>query len=219
MIHVAVAEDQLLFRKGIINLVNNFKNIKVVIEATNGNELLEKITTSTVPVHVSLIDINMPVMNGLECMKAVRSIHPSIKNIILTVHEEENFINGFIEAGANAYLLKTAELNEVESAIRNVVKNDFYFNDTTMRAMHNYMHKKSKKQGIVSDKGITPREKEILQLICKELTGPEIAQKLFITESTVNGHRNNLLLKIGCKNTAGLVLFAIKNDIFNLYES
>jgi len=216
MINVAIVDDQSLFRKGIISLIEKLENISIVIEADDGEDMLEKLATSKVPVHVALIDINMPRMNGIECMQRIRSSYPEIKNVVLTIHEEESYINRFIEAGANAYLVKNTSIEEVESAIRNVVKNDFYFNDTTMRAMHSYMQKKQKQKNAISERGITTRESEVLKLICKEYTSAEIAEKLFISESTVNGHRNNLLLKIGCKNTAGLVLFAIKNSIFDI---
>jgi DNA-binding NarL/FixJ family response regulator len=215
MINVAIVDDQSLFRKGIISLIEKLENISVVIEAEDGEDMLEKLSSAGAPVHVALIDINMPGMNGIECMQQIRSEYPGIKNVVLTVHEEESYISRFVEAGANAYLVKNTNIEEVEAAIRNVVKNDFYFNDTTMRAMHNYMSKKHKSP--VIEKGITPRETEVLKLICAEFTSAEIAEKLFISESTVNGHRNNLLLKIGCKNTAGLVLFAIKNKIFSIH--
>jgi len=218
MINIAIADDQLLFRKGIIALINSFTGMRVVLEADNGKELLEKITSSEEDIHAALIDINMPVMNGLECMKKNRELHPAIKNIILTIQEEEEYIASFIEAGANAYLVKTAEVDEVERSIRGVVKSDYYFNDRTIRAMHNSLHKKNRQQNLIGLKGITSREKEVLAYICKEYTSSEIAEKLFITESTVNGHRNNLLLKIGCKNTAGLILFAIRSGIFDIHS-
>lgn len=219
MINVAVADDQLLFRKGLVTLINGFKNIRVVADAGNGKELIDSIASSAEEVHVALIDINMPVMNGIECLKRNRELHPHVKNIILTIHEEEEYITGFVEAGANGYLIKTAEVQEVEHCIRYVVKNDYYFNERIVKAMHSSLQRKSRQKNMLGLKGITAREKEVLTYICREYTSQEISQKLFISESTVNGHRNNLLLKIGCRNTAGLILFAIRNDLFDIHST
>lgn len=142
MIHIAFADDQALFRKGMIGLINSFKGVRVMIEAQNGEELLERLAISDSPVQVALIDISMPVLNGIETMQQIRKKYPRIKNIILTVHEEEKYINKLIEEGANAYLAKNAEIEEVEKAIHAVVNNDYYFNEHTIQAMHNYMQGK-----------------------------------------------------------------------------
>jgi len=216
MLNIAIAEDQILFRKGMISLLNKFKKIKVCIEAENGEDLLNQLAKTNETIHVTLIDINMPHINGIESMRTIRKLYPAIKNIILTIHEEEKYIHKLIEEGANAYLAKNSELEEIEKAINSVVNHDYYFNENTIRVMHSYMHKKNPKLSRQNMEAITSREKEVLQLICQEFTSQEISHKLFISESTVNGHRNNLLLKIGCRNTAGLVLFAIKNDFFDI---
>lgn len=216
MINVAIAEDQVLFRKGLITLINAFKNVKVCIEAENGEDLLDQLANTKETVDVTLIDINMPRVNGIESLKLIRKSYPTIKNIILTIHEEEKYILKLIEEGANAYLAKNSEVDEIEKAINFVVNHDYYFNENTVRVMQKYMHTKGKKTSGNKLGLITAREKEVLCLICQEYTSQEISEKLFVTESTVNGHRNNLLLKIGCRNTAGLVLFAIKNELFDV---
>ncbi len=216
MIHIAIADDQSLFRKGLISLLNTFSGMQVVLEAENGQELLDGLAAMEVPVQVALVDINMPVLNGIEAMKQVRIKYPHIKNIILTVHEEDKYINKLIEEGANAYLAKNTQPDELEKAINTVVTHDYYFNENTIRAMHSHVQGKRTKIMLQPGDDITVREKEILQLICKEFTTAEIAQQLFISERTVDGHRNNLLLKTGCRNTAGLVLFAIKHNLFDM---
>jgi DNA-binding NarL/FixJ family response regulator len=109
MINIAFAEDQLMFRKGMIALLNSFNNIKVCLEVSNGKELLEGLAGCAEPIHVTLLDINMPLMNGIETLVATRKLYPSIKNIVLTVHEEDKFIHKLISEGANAYLAKNAE--------------------------------------------------------------------------------------------------------------
>jgi DNA-binding NarL/FixJ family response regulator len=215
MINIAFAEDQLLFRKGMMSLLSTLKNMQVLIEVNNGQELLDAIAASKEPIHVALIDINMPQLNGIDTLKEIRLRYPAIKNIILTVHEEDKFIHKLIEEGANAYLAKNTQPTELEKAITAVVDHDYYFNENTMQVMRNYKPPKSQKNSLHNVNDLTNREKEILQYICREYTGPEIAEKLFITESTVNGHRNNLLAKTEARNTAGLVLFAIKNNLFD----
>jgi DNA-binding NarL/FixJ family response regulator len=215
MIHIAFAEDQLLFRKGMMALLDTFEGMRVSIEATDGQDLLDKIALAQEPPHVALIDISMPVLNGIETMKQMRHSYPGVKNIILTVHEEDKFVHKLIEEGANAYLAKNVTPTELEKAIRAVVEHDYYLNEKTMRVMRDFKPGRAGKSLLQNAEELTNREKEVLQYICREKTSPEIAEKLFISESTVNGHRNNLLAKTGARNTAGLVLFAIRNKLFD----
>lgn len=200
----------------MVSLLDTFVDMKVCIEAENGEDLLNKMGAAKEPVHVALIDINMPVMNGIETLKQMRLLYPAVKNIILTVHEEDKFIHKLIEEGANAYLAKNADPEEVKRAIQAVTTHDYYFNEKTIGVMRNFNSGKKQKGTLQNVEDITTREKEVLLYICREYTSPEIAEKLFITESTVNGHRNNLLAKTGARNTAGLVLFAIKNNLFDI---
>jgi DNA-binding NarL/FixJ family response regulator len=216
MINVAFAEDQVLFRKGMVALLQTFDDIKICIEAENGQDLLNQLATSAEPIHVALIDINMPVVNGIETLKQIRVVYPHIKNIILTVHEEDKFIHKLIEEGANAYLAKNADPDEVKKAILAVTTHDYYFNEKTIGVMRNFNTAKKQKGAPQNVEDLTNREKEVLLHICSEFTSQEISEKLFISESTVNGHRNNLLAKTGARNTAGLVLFAIKNHLFDV---
>ena len=215
MINIAIAEDQVLFRKGMISLLKTFKDINVCLEAENGQELLNQLSESSEKVDICLIDLNMPILNGIDTMKQIRRLHPSIKNVILTIHEEEKYIQKLIEEGANAYLAKNTDPEELKKALLAVVQNDFYFNEASIKAMHNKLQGKKNTSIHAARIDLTRREKEVINLICQEFTSQEIAEQLFVSHSTVNGHRNNLLLKIGCKNTAGLVLFAIKNDMFD----
>jgi DNA-binding NarL/FixJ family response regulator len=216
MIHIAIADDQLLFRKGMIGLLNSIPGFKVIIEAENGEDLLAKIAASEEIADVVLLDINMPILNGLETISKIKHNYPFMKCIMLTVHEEEKYIVKLIDAGANAYLPKNTEPDELERAIQTVVEKDFYFNDKTIEAMRNgFKYDKPKISLDIADT-ITTREKEILHLICREYTAAEMAAQLFISERTVNGHRNNLLQKTGCKNTAGLVVFAIRHNLYSL---
>ena len=216
MIQIAIADDQLLFRKGMIGLLNSIPDCKVIIEAENGEELLNKVASSEEAADVVLLDINMPQMNGLEAISKIKAGYPLMKCIMLTVHEEEKYIVKLIDAGANAYLPKNTEPEELQRALKTVVEKDFYFNDKTIEAMRNgFKYDKPRISLDVAD-SVTTREKEILRYICKEYTAAEMAAELFISERTVNGHRNNLLQKTGCKNTAGLVVFAIRHNLYSL---
>jgi DNA-binding NarL/FixJ family response regulator len=213
MTNICIADDQLLFRKGMTALVNGFNHMRVILEAENGKDLLEKIQSIEEPVHVVLLDLSMPKMNGLETMQQLHHIFPAIKVIVLSVHADDKFITRMLELGANGYLVKNAQPAEVEQAINTVVANDFYLNDQTLAAMRKGIQSGKQKVSLDVADTLTNREKEILKLICKEYTTSEIAAQLFISERTVEGHRNNLLLKTGTRNTAGLVVFAIKNNV------
>lgn len=213
MIHIGIADDQLLFRKGIIALINGFNQMQVVLEAENGKDLLEKLEQHANGLQVVLLDLSMPEMNGLETMQQLRHHFPAVKVIVLSVHADDKFIIRMLELGANGYLVKNAQPAEVEQAINTVVTNDFYLNDQTLSAMRKGMQGGKQKISLDAAGNLTNREKEVLSLICKEYTTAEIAARLFISERTVDGHRNNLLLKTGTRNTAGLVIFAIKNRL------
>lgn len=213
-INVAIADDQKLFRKGMIALVNSFENVQIIFEAENGKELLENLKTSSEEINVILLDLSMPEMNGLEALKIIKETHPAIGVIILTIHEAEHHILSTIQAGANGYLAKNAEPEEVEKAIREVYKNDCYFTLPMLEIMRKGLTKKPQAAHLSEAEDLlTPREKEILQLICKQFSSVEIAKKLFLSNRTVEGHRNNLLNKTGSRNTAGLVLYALKHRL------
>jgi len=152
-------------------------------------------------------------MNGIETLNELRQRFPQIKVIILSIHSDENLIAKMIESGANGYLVKNARPEEVQAAIQTVIEKDFYFNEQTLAAMRKGLQSKRKKITLNVADSLTPREKEVLELICREYNTAEIASELYISERTVDGHRNNLMLKTGSKNTAGLVVFAMKNNV------
>lgn len=217
MINVAIADDQVLFRKGMVSIINAFKNIQVIIEAENGKDLLNTIEEAVIRPDVILLDLSMPELNGVETTKILQQKYSSIKIIILSIHSEERFVTHLMELGVNGYLFKNVEPIEVEKAIRAVVEKDFYFNETFLRAMQNRISGKKRRFLIQDDipSTLTQRELDVLDLICKQHTTQEIADKLFISVRTVDGHRNNLLEKTGMRNTAGLVVFSIKNNLLD----
>jgi DNA-binding NarL/FixJ family response regulator len=216
-ITIAIADDQLLFRRGMAAIINNFEGMSVVCETDNGSKLLTFLETTTQKPDVILMDLSMPELNGIDTMKIIHEKYPDQKVIILSIHNEEKFVVHLIELGANAYLFKNAEPQDVENAIRGVVEKGFYFSESLMMTFQKRLNNK-KTHVSVHDNipiSLTTREIEVLNLICQELTAQEIAEKLFISVRTVDGHRNNLLEKTGARNTAGLVIFAIKNNLVN----
>lgn len=211
-IHVAIAEDQRLFRECLVSLLNGFERIKVNVEASNGKELLDKLLLAAPVPQVVLLDLTMPEMNGLDATRQLKKLYPDLKIIILSVHSEERHIVHMVGEGVNGYLVKNSELSEVVHAVEAVYEKGFYFNENVLRAIHSGMAQKHEKS-YNPNSPITAREKEILELICREHTTQEIAEKLYLSVRTVDGHRNNLLEKTGARNTAGLVIYALRNDL------
>jgi DNA-binding NarL/FixJ family response regulator len=217
-IRIGIVDDQHLFRKGLAALIEGITNFELVAEAEGGNVLLEKLASLAVLPDVILVDMNMPEMNGIELATLLHNKYPDIKIIVLTVHDQERFISKMIQCGACGYLVKNAEIDELVDAINTVHETGFYLNDLTLKAMANASKYKSDNITNINNipVEITKREHEILQMICKQWTNSEIADKLFVSVRTVDGHRNNLLAKTGCRNTAGLVLFAVSNGLYDL---
>jgi DNA-binding NarL/FixJ family response regulator len=208
-IRLAIAEDQNLFRACIVPILNQQEGMKVVAEANNGRELITWLQVSAEKPDVVLLDLAMPEMNGLETTRYLKQHFPTIRIVILSVFADERHIVKLVEEGVHAYLAKNADLTEVERAIRGVHQLGFYFNETTLQAIHaGNSHKKQRQFDL--ENPLTSREKEILKLICAEYTTQEIAEKLFLSTRTVEGHRNNMLEKTGLRNTAGLVLYAVR---------
>jgi len=213
MIRLALADDQVLFRRGLVMLLGDMEDARIVFECANGEELLTGLRDN--PVDVVLLDLEMPVMNGMEAMKRIRNQHPDMKVIVLSMHSEEKFIVHLMELGANGYIVKTAEPDEIENAIRAVATTGYHFSEMVSRVMlHGLVQKKKVKPTFGDIDPLSEREMDVLRLICQELTTTEIAGKLFLSPRTVEGHRNNILLKTGTRNTAGLVVYAMTRGIY-----
>lgn len=213
-IKVYIADDQTLFRKGMGRLVRSFPNVAEVKEAGNGKELLDLIKEEKP--NVVLMDLEMPVMDGIEATEKVLAKYPDVKIIILSMHDSQQHIFYLMEVGAHAFLLKNAEPEEVQEAINSVLKNDFYQNELVVAALRKgAMDKKKSEMRPVfqSTVSITDREKEILLLICRELTMKEISEKLTLSEKTIHNHRARMMDKLGVRNTVGLVKYAYDSGL------
>lgn len=216
-IRLIIADDQVLFLKGLRMLINTFDTIELIGEATNGQALLNLINEATPD--VILIDLKMPILDGIEVTKKIRATNSALKIILLSMYNDESIINHIMKIGANGYLLKNEEPYILKEAIEAVVEKGFYFNEYVSKALLRGVQQPKAKPTQIENSvvaSLTKRELEILQLICKEYTSSEIAKELFISIRTVEGHRKSLSSKIGVKNTAGIVLFALKNKLFKI---
>ena len=216
-IKIILADDEELFRKGISFLLGREESFEILFEAENGQELIDNIDSTNLP-DVILMDLKMPVLNGVETTKIIHKKYPDIKIIALTSYDGKSFITNMIDVGASSYLLKNTSPKIVVHTIKEVFDKGFYYDDKVMKTIHENLLSSSGKK-IKSDldkKLLSNREREILELICAQLTTNEIAEKLFISPRTVDGHRNNLLLKTGSKNVAGLVIYGIQKKLIEL---
>ncbi|RYU96810.1 response regulator transcription factor [Emticicia agri] len=212
-IRIAVVDDHSLFRKGMISILQLVPDFEVVMEATNGLEFLHKLQQT--PVDVVLMDLQMPQLDGTKATEIIREKFPQVKVIILSMHDEDKYILHLMEIGANGYLLKDNDPEEVEKAIRKVIETDIYFSDFVSKVMLRKMTRKNQQENKIFNykTDISDREKEVLVHICEGLTTTEIGDILSLSPRTVEGHRLRMIEKLGVKNTAGLVAFAIKNNL------
>lgn len=219
-ISLAIVDDQSLFRQGIVSLINDVEDLEITIEAASGKELEDLLSKAVELPDILLMDMKLDDTTGLELNAIIQTQYPSIKVLVLSMYAQERIVFRMIESGACGYIAKNCDKDELLNAIHSTIKSGFYFNQISLSAMRHAASHINKP--ILSINAIpielSMRENEILQLICQEHTNVEIAEKLFISARTVDGHRNNLLAKTGCKNTAGLVVFAIKNNIFQIVQ-
>ncbi|WP_299901583.1 response regulator transcription factor [uncultured Aquimarina sp.] len=212
IIKLAIADDETLFRQGITFILNKEQNIDINIQAENGNDLIKQLDNTRDLPEIILMDLKMPDLNGVETTKIVKKKFPDIKIIALTSYYSKPFITNMIQQGAVAYLAKNATPTEVVNTINHVAIKGFYYDENVMTMLEEASLKSGKQSK--DEEYLTKREREVLKLICEQKTTSEIAEQLFISPRTVEGHRNNLLVKTGSKNIAGLVIHAIENQIF-----
>ncbi|MFN3851396.1 MAG: response regulator [Spirosomataceae bacterium] len=212
-IRLAVVDDHSLFRKGMISILNQVADFEVVLDATNGREFLDKLAQQTVD--LVLLDLQMPELDGIKTTEILREKYPDIKIVILSMHDEDQFVLHLMEIGANGYLLKDTDPDEVEKAIRKVIETDHYFSDFVSKVMLRKMTRKTQQDNKLFNykTDLSDREIQVLKLICDGLTTTEIGDIVCLSPRTVEGHRLRMMEKLGVKNTAGLVAYAIKNNL------
>ncbi|HRX10437.1 MAG TPA: response regulator transcription factor [Draconibacterium sp.] len=209
-INIVITDDHKLFRKGIIALLEDFDFIGEINEASNGKELLDLLSEIKILPDLILLDLRMPIMDGVEAQQKIKDIYPEIKIIILTMEDDEQFILHLISEGVNGYLLKNADPVEMEQAILKVYKKGFYFSEDISSLVMKNLNKKEKVETIFNP-DFSERELQVLKLICKEYTNAEIAETFDVSVRTAEGYRQKLVEKAGAKNIAGLVILALKH--------
>lgn len=212
-IKIALVDDEVLFRKGIAFLLQREDNIEIIFEASNGEELIANLSNNEIQPDIIVMDLKMPVLNGVEATKIIRKSFPDIKIIALTSYDTKSFIANMIQVGAVAYLIKNTTPKDLIHTINEVASKGFYYNDNVLKTIQETIVSSKNSKGHLETSFLSPREIEILQLICQQKTTLEIADHLFLSPRTVEGHRNNLLLKTESRNIAGLVVYAIQNEI------
>ena len=217
-INIAIVDDQNLFRQSMAMLINHIDNFKLVAECAGGQQLLDMLADGNLKVDVAIIDMDMPGMNGIELNKLLQKQYPDIKVIILSVHVNEILVTQMINAGAASYLAKNCDKDELILAVNTVNKTGFYFNADALKAIRKSGNHKLSAIDILNNVpvSLSDREIQVLQLVCKEYSNAEIGAELYLSARTVEGHRVRIINKINCRNTAGMVLFAIKHGLFEI---
>jgi len=214
-IKIIIADDHEIFRDGLKLMLSKYPEIQIAGEAQNGSELIEMVNTHRPD--VILTDIKMPVMDGVDAVKKIVAANKDAAVICLSMFDEDDLILDMMEAGAKGYLLKNSDKTEIIDAITTVYHGNYYYSKSTSHKMINLIAKSrfnpySKKMR----PEFSEREIEIIQLICNEHSNKEIGEKLFLSSRTVEGHRQRIMEKMDVKNSIGLVVYALKNELVKL---
>lgn len=212
-IKVLIADDHQLFREGLMNLISSAPDIEVIGEAKDGKEATEKV--KTLNPDVVLIDIGMPLMNGIEATRIIKKQQPGIKVIAVSMHSDRQFVKGILEAGADGYLLKNCTYRQLIEAIKSVVEGKKYLSeDITEMVIQGYLDPADEVGGNKAE--LSERELEILKLYAEGKSTREISEKLFISVKTVGTHKQHIYEKLGLKSNADMVKYAIKEGLIQL---
>lgn len=206
-IRTVIVDDHRILRDGIKALIREMDGVELVGEASNGFELIPLLKGCNVD--LILMDINMPKMNGIDATREALKICPSVKVIVLSMHDDVNYYDSMVQLGVDGFLLKESNYDELEKAIKSVFDGRPYFSQELLLKLL-----RSKKETSLIQ--ITNREREVLQLICQGLSTTEIAEKLYLSVSTIEKHRAELLVKTNSPNSTALAVYAIKNNLVNL---
>jgi DNA-binding NarL/FixJ family response regulator len=217
VIKVMIVDDHALFRAGVRTTLSTKKDINVIGEADNGLHLLNMLKGGTMP-DIILLDIQMPVMDGIATLPEIKKLYPDIKIIMLTLLDDHSVVAKLIELGANSYLVKTSDAEIIYEAIKTCFKQEYYFNMLTNKAMLRNLRQSnnpSNYQVTAEDAKLNEKEIRVLQLMCEEKTTREIAEEVNLSPRTIEAIRDKLKAKTGTKSTAGLIMFAVKNNLLD----
>ena len=209
---VILVDDHQLFREGLKLLLSNLKMVKKIQVASDGAEFLDYIKQGAKP-DIVFMDIDMPKVNGIEATQKSLQINKDLKIIALSMYSDEDYYTQMIEVGAKGFILKNSGIQDIEIAINQIMDGKNYFSQEILNGLLKNLN--PKKQKTVKTE-LSEREEEVLFHICKGLSNQEIADKLYLSKRTVDKHRENILSKTNSRNTAGLVIYAIKNGIVEI---
>lgn len=216
LINVVIADDHVLYRAGVKTALSSKKDIKVIAEADNGMHLLT-VLRSFQP-DVILLDIQMPIMDGIGALQEIKKLYPDVKVIMLTMMDDHSMITRLMELGANSYLTKTSDSEIIYEAIKTCFTQEYYFNSLTNKALLSNLRQKSQvlpHKLVVEDARLTDKEITVLKLMCEEKSTREIAQAVELSPRTVEAIRDKLKTKTGAKSTAGLIMYAVKHKLLD----
>lgn len=217
-IEIILVDDEALFRSGIKFILERESNLKVIFEASNGNELLDFLKRVKKLPDIILMDLKMPMLNGVETTKILNSLYPKLKIIALSSYDTRSFILNMINEGVSSYIIKNSTPQEMIETINKVYKKGFHYNEMTLKIINNEKKRKNDTnlKSVLDPDFLTNREREVLELICMEFNTQDIADKLSISPRTIEVHRNHLMEKTRTKNVAGLVVYALQNDLISI---
>lgn len=211
---IILVDDHSLFRNGLRGLLERNEGFRVVGEASSGEEFLSLLEQESFGADIVFMDFSMPGLDGAQTTERALARRPDLKIITLSMFGEESYYSRMVEAGARGFLLKDSDIGDVLEAIAAVMGGGSYFSPRLLSSLTGRMH--AREHDELADDQLSSREREILVAVCRGLSNQEIADELFISKRTVDKHRANILEKTGCKNTASLVVYAIRNGIVDI---
>jgi len=206
---VVVVDDHALLSQAIGGLVDGFEQFTVLYTCMNGQELLDKLKNPKNIPDVVLMDVNMPILNGIETTAHLHQSHPQIKVLALSIEEDETVILKMLRAGAKGYLMKDVKKGELQRALVEVIEKGFHHTNTVTKVLVESLSDKANPQALLKE-----RELEFIKHACTEMTYKEIAEVMFLSPKTIEGYRNAIFEKLNLRNRTGLVIYAIRNKIF-----
>ncbi|MEI7964876.1 MAG: response regulator transcription factor [Chitinophagaceae bacterium] len=216
-IKVIIADDHVLYRAGVKTALSAKTDVKVIAEADNGMHLLNMLKNT--PCDVILLDIQMPIMDGIAALPEIKKICPNAKVIMLTMMDDHSMITKLMELGANSYLTKTSDSEVIYEAIKTCYEQEYFFNSLTNKALLSNLkqrHAITPQKLMQQEANLNEKEMMILKLMCEEKSTKEIADLVDLSPRTVEAIRDKLKVKTGAKSTAGLIMYAVKNKILNV---
>lgn len=211
---IILVDDHSLFRNGLRGLLERNEGFRVVGEASSGEEFLSLLEQESFAADIVFMDFSMPGLDGAQTTERALARRPDLRIIALSMFGEESYYSRMVEAGARGFLLKDSDIGDVLEAIAAVMGGGSYFSPRLLSSLTGRMH--AREHDELADDQLSSREREILVAVCRGLSNQEIADELFISKRTVDKHRANILEKTGCKNTASLVVYAIRNGIVDI---